>query len=127
MKFRLWEIITFVSLIVLAIIFGLLNSFWGGFVYFTFSSLCALVGIFINNRIYYIKYVKKEYDDGIEMYFAELYNNNLITKEQYDNYDERIINGYYRDFRKLKATNILIMVSICLVLIPITLAIFTIW
>lgn len=127
MKFRLWEIITFISLIVLAIIFGLLNSLWTGFVYFTFSLLCILVGLFINNRIYYIYYIKKEYDNGLEMYFAELYNNNFITKEQYENYDERIINGYYREFRKLKATNILIMVGVSLVLISIILIVFKIW
>src|SRR5574344_272322 len=114
MKFRIWEIITLISLLVLAVIFGLLNSVWAGFVYFTTSVIIIFIGFFINNRIYYIHYLKNEYNDGLNTYFAELYNNNLITKEQFNNRDERIIKGYYKDFNKSKIVNIFLIVTLVL-------------
>lgn len=127
MKFRIWEIIVFVSLIVAAIIFSSVNYLWNGFVYFTLSVIILFIGFFINNRIYYIKYLKNEYDENIGTYFAELYNNNLITKEQFKNGDQRVVNGYYKDFKKIKLINIFISIGLILLSISAILVVFGIW
>lgn len=127
MKFRVWEIILLISLIVVAIIFASLNNLWNGFVYFTISILVVFIGFFINNRIYYIKYLKNEYDENIGTYFAELYNNNIITKEQFNNRDPRIVNGYYKDYKKTKLINIFIIIGLIILSISAVLVVFGIW
>lgn len=127
MKFRLWEAIVLISLFVFAVAFALLNSIWTGFVYFTSLTLLIFIAFFINNRIYYIKSLKNDYNEGIEMYFAELYNNGMITKEQFDKRDERITSGYFKDFEKSKSINILIIVGLIIFSLTIILTIFKIW
>ena len=88
MKIRVWEIIVFTVLIVLAITFSLLQGVWSGFSYFSSSIFLIFMIFFINNRIYYLRLLKQRYDDGLETYFVELYNNGLITKDQFENVDE---------------------------------------
>lgn len=127
MKFRVWEIIFLSSLIVLAIIFSSLNSLWNGFIYFNLLIIITFIGFFVNNRIFFIQFVKKEYDEGLNTYLAELYNNNMITKEQFDSRDERIINGYYKAFNKLKVINIFLIAGLFFFAITIILVQFNIW
>lgn len=127
MKFRLWEIIVLISLIALAVVFANLHSQWAGFVYFTMSTILVFVGFFVNNRIFYLRYLKREYDNSLSAYFAELYNNNLITKEQYQTKDQRIINGYYKGFQRSKLINILIMAGLIFISFSYALVVFGIW
>lgn len=127
MKFRKWELITLLSLIALALISSMASHLWSGFSYFTASFILAFLGFFINNRVYYIKQLKKEYDEELVTYFAELYNNNYITKEQFDNVDERIVFGYYQDYRRTKNINICIIVGLVFLSISIFTFIFNIW
>ena len=127
MKFRVWELILFPILIVLAIAFSLLQSVWGGFVYFTLATFIIFMSFFINNRIYYIRKIKSEYDEGLETYFVELYNNGLITREQFENADDRVVKGYYKDYRRSKALTILLIVAFAVVLVSIVLTLFKVW
>ena len=127
MKIRVWEIILFTILIVFAIIFSLLQKYWGGFNYFSSSIFLIFMIFFINNRIYYLKILKKKYDDGLETYFVELYNNGLITKEQFENVDIRIVNGYYRDYRRYKTLTIILLIVFSIILISIALVVFGLW
>lgn len=127
MRIRLWEIIVFTILIVCAITFSLLQSVWSGFAYFSSSIFIIFMILFINNRIYYLKLLKKKYDDELETYFVELYNNGLITKEQFENVDERIVKGYYKDYRRYKNLTILLIIGFSLILVSIVLVVFGIW
>lgn len=127
MKFRRWEWIVLLSLIALALISSAASSLWTGFSYFTTSLILAFLGFFINNRIYYIKLIKKDYDEGLGSYFAELYNNNLITKEQFDKADPRIVFGYYEEYRRSKNINICIIVGLAFLSISIISFVFNIW
>ena len=85
------------------------------------------MGFFINNRIYYIRNLKAEYDEGIETYFVELYNNGLITKQQFEEADDRVVKGYYKDYRRTKTLTILLIVAFALVLVGVCLTIFKVW
>ena len=127
MKFRLWEIIVLGSLLFVAVIFSSLSSSWNGFIYFNLAIIMAFIGFFINNRIYFIKTAKKEYDEGLDTYFAELYNNNMITKEQFKERDERIVEGYYKAFSRLKTINICLIVGLILFVMSVVLVQFNIW
>lgn len=127
MNFRKWELIILLSLIALALISSMFSYLWTGFNYFTSSFILTFLGFFINNRVYYIKQFKKEYDEGLGTYFAELYNNNYITKEQFENRDERIIFGYYQDYRRTKNINICIIVGLIFLSVSIFTFIFNIW
>ena len=127
MKIRVWEIILFTVLIVFAIVFSLLQKYWGGFNYFSSSIFLIFMIFFINNRIYYLKILKKKYDDGLETYFVELYNNGLITKEQFENVDIRIVNGYYKDYRRYKTLTIILLIVFSIILISIALVVFGLW
>lgn len=127
MRFRIWEIIVLVSLIIAAIISSSLNHIWMGMVYITAAFIVAALTIFVNNRISYIIFMKKEYDEGLELYFVELYNNNLITREQLNHKDVRIIEGYYKPFKKLRLTNILIITGTILFIITLITYIFNLW
>lgn len=127
MKFRVWELILFPIIMVLAITFSLLQGVWGGFVYFTMASFILFMGFFINNRIYYIRKLKAEYDEGLETYFVELYNNGLITRDQFENADDRVVKGYYKDYRRVKALTILLIVGFAVVLVSVLLVIFNVW
>ena len=68
MRFRLWEIILFVVLIVLTIVFGLLRSVWAGFAYFSAASVFALAIIFIINRIHTLSLQTITCTQNIKMY-----------------------------------------------------------
>lgn len=127
MKFRLWEIIILASLFVVAVTFSFLNSVWSGFVYFNAAVVAAFIGLFINNRIYYIKHLKNEYDEGLDMYFAELYNNGLISREQFTSKDEKIVEGYYKDYKRTRLINILMIIVLAIVIISVMLVIFNLW
>lgn len=127
MKIRVWEIILFTVLIVFAIVFSLLQKYWGGFNYFSSSIFLIFMIFFVNNRIYYLKILKKKYDDGLETYFVELYNNGLITKEQFENVDIRIVNGYYKDYRRYKTLTIILLIVFSIILISIALVVFGLW
>jgi hypothetical protein len=127
MKFRVWELIVLTSLIVISIIFSLLRSTWGGFIYFTSAGILAFIGVFINNRIYYLKCIRQEYDEGLQFYLTELYNNGLITKNQLIEGDERIIRGYYKDFRRTKKITIFLIIILVVILVTISLTLFNIW
>lgn len=127
MKFRRWELIVLLALLVFIIVFGLMNSIWSGFAYFTTVFILVFVGFFVNNRIYYIKFLKNEYDMGLDTYLAELYNNNLITKDQFDKKDERVVNGYYQGYRRSKSITISLIVILILVSTSVSLVQFGIW
>lgn len=117
MRYRTWEIIVFVILIVVAITFSLLSSIWSGMNYFTIGTVIAAFIVFIDIRLFYIINMKKEYDAGLDLYLVELYNNNLITKQQLNQKDARIVSGYYKLFRKLKLINIFILIVVVLFVI----------
>lgn len=125
MRFRLWEIILFVVLIVLTIVFGLLRSVWAGFAYFSAASVFALAIIFIINRILYLLDLKKDYDENLGVYMAELLNNDLITRDQYYNQDPKVVKGYYKQYNRTKRVQITIVVVLTLVMIGICVTLFT--
>ena len=127
MKIRVWEIIVFTVLIVLAITFSLLQGVWSGFSYFSSSIFLIFMIFFINNRIYYLRLLKQRYDDGLETYFVELYNNGLITKDQFENVDEAIVKGYYKDYRRQKLITIFLIVCFALILVSVALVLFGLW
>ncbi len=127
MKIRVWEIIVFTVLIVLAITFSLLQGVWSGFSYFSSSIFLIFMIFFINNRIYYLRLLKQRYDDGLETYFVELYNNGLITKDQFENVDEAIVKGYYKDYRRYRTMTILLIVCFALILVSVALVLFGLW
>ncbi len=127
MKIRIWEIVVFTVLIVLAITFSLLQSVWSGFSYFSSSIFVLFMVFFINNRIYYLRLSKQRYDDGLETYFVELYNNGLITKDQFENVDEAIVKGYYKDYRRQKLITIFLIVCFALILVSVALVLFGLW
>ena len=127
MKIRVWEIIVFTVLIVLAITFSLLQGVWSGFSYFSSSIFLIFMIFFINNRIYYLRLLKQRYDDGLETYFVELYNNGLITRDQFENVDEAIVKGYYKDYRRYRTMTILLIVCFDLILVSIALVLFGLW
>ena len=82
---------------------------------------------FINNRIYYLRLLKQRYDDGLETYFVELYNNGLITRDQFENVDEAIVKGYYKDYRRYRTMTILLIVCFALILVSVALVLFGLW
>ena len=125
MRFRLWEIILFVVLIVLTIAFGLLRSVWAGFTYFSVVSIFALAILFVINRVFYLLDTKKDYDENLGIYMAELLNNGLITREQYYNQDPKVIKGYYKPYNRTKKIQITIVVVLILILIGICVTLFT--
>lgn len=127
MKLRIWEIIVFVSLIVCAIAFSLLQKVWGGFSYFSAAVFILFMVFFINNRICYLRLIKAHYDEGLETYFVELYNNGLISRQQFEEADERIIKGYYKDYRKQRNITILLIIGFSAILIALALTIFNVW
>lgn len=127
MKIRGWEIICFTCLIVLAIAFSLLQKAWAGFSYFSSAIFLIFVALFINNRIYCLRLSKKQYDEGLEKYFVELYNNGLISKEQFENADPRIVKGYYKDFRRQKALTICLIVVFLSIVVSLILTLFKVW
>lgn len=127
MKIRVWEIIVFTVLIVLAITFSLLQGVWSGFSYFSSSIFLIFMIFFINNRIYYLRLLKQRYDDGLETYFVELYNNGLITRDQFENVDEAIVKGYYKDYRRQKLITIFLIVCFALILVSVALVLFGLW
>ena len=57
----------------------------------------------------------------------ELYNNGLITKEQFENVDIRIVNGYYKDYRRYKTLTIILLIVFSIILISIALVVFGLW
>ena len=127
MKIRVWEIIVFTVLIVLAITFSFLQGVWSGFSYFSSSIFLIFMIFFINNRIYYLRLLKQRYDDGLETYFVELYNNGLITRDQFENVDEAIVKGYYKDYRRYRKMTILLIVCFALILVSVALVLFGLW
>lgn len=127
MKIRIWEMIVFSVLAVFAIAFSLLQKTWDGFTYFSTATFLLFMGFFINNRIYYIRYLKKQYDEGLETYFVELYNNGLISREQFDEVDPRIVKGYYKDYRRSRSLTILLIIGFALIIVSLILTVFNVW
>ncbi len=119
--------IVFSVLAALAIAFSLLQKVWTGFSYFSTATFLAFMGLFVNNRIYYIRLLKKQYDEGLETYFVELYNHGLISREQFEQADPRIIKGYYRDYRRSRNMAILLIVFVALIILSLVLTVFNIW
>ncbi len=116
MKIRLWQIIIFVVLALCTIAFGLLKQVWSGFTYFSMASVFLLAILFIINRILYIVDLKKDYDDNLDLYLAEMLNTGMITRAQFEERDERIIKGYYKQYNKTKNLQILILTLTFLIL-----------
>ena len=116
MKIRLWQIIIFVVLALCTIAFGLLKQVWSGFTYFSMTSVFLLAILFIINRILYIVDLKKDYDDNLDLYLAEMLNTGMITRTQFEERDERIIKGYYKQYNKTKNLQILILTLTFLIL-----------
>lgn len=127
MKIRIWEMIVFSVLAVFAIAFSLLQKTWAGFTYFSTATFLLFMGFFINNRIYYIRYLKKQYDEGLETYFVELYNNGLISREQFDEVDPRIVKGYYKDYRRSRSLTILLIIGFAAIIVSLILTVFNVW
>ncbi len=116
MKIRLWQIIIFVVLALCTIAFGLLKQVWSGFTYFSMASVFLLAILFIINRILYIVDLKKDYDDNLDLYLAEMLNTGMITRAQFEERDQRIIKGYYKQYNKTKNLQILILTLTFLIL-----------
>lgn len=119
--------IVFSVLAVFAIAFSLLQKTWDGFTYFSTVTFLLFMGFFINNRIYFIRYLKKQYDEGLETYFVELYNNGLISREQFDEVDPRIVKGYYKDYRRSRSLTILLIIGFALIIVSLILTVFNVW
>ena len=127
MRFRLWEIIVFGILIVLAIAFGLLRELWSGFSYFSSGILVLLLLFFVISRILYILDLKKYYDENKQIYLAELLNNGVITKNKFDNPDEKTLKEFYRSFNKSKRFQIFLCVFVLLVVVAVILHLTNAW
>ena len=127
MKFRKWEIILFPCLLVVAILFSLIQTYWSGFSYFSASVFFVIIIFFINNRIYNLKNLKIYYDENLETYFVDLYNKGLISREQFENVDQQIVNGYYSDYRRFRNLTILMVVIFAFIVIGVILVVFNLW
>lgn len=123
MKIKLWEIISYCVLIFLTIAFGLLRSVWSGFSYFGSVTLVLLLIMFIISRFIYLADLKKEYDSNLNIYFAELLNNGIINKKQFDAKDEKYVKLYYKDYKKTSKVQITIVVVTTLVILSVILLI----
>lgn len=114
---RVWEIIVLSVLAVVAVAAALLRKYWEGLSYVSSCAFLLFMGFFIYNKIYNLRLMKKQYDEGLETYFVELYNNGLITKEQLENGDPRIVKGYYKEYRQKRSLTIVMLVIIALLVI----------
>lgn len=120
MKFKFWQAIIFVILAGLTIAFGLLKQVWSGFTYFSMATVFLLCVLFIINRIFYLLDLKRDYDENLDLYLAEMLNNGLITRTQFEQRDPKVIKGYYKQYNKSKNLQILILVITFLILVSIT-------
>lgn len=124
---RVWEIIVLSILAVVAVASALLRKVWDGFSYVSSVAFVLFMGFFLYNKIYNLKLMKKQYDEGLETYFVELYNNGLITKDQLENGDSRIVKGYYKDYRQKRSLTILLLVLLAVIIIGIIVTLVGIW
>ncbi len=127
MKIRVWEIVVLSILAVVAVASALLRKVWDGFSYVSSVAFVLFMGFFLYNKIYNLKLMKKQYDEGLETYFVELYNNGLITKDQLENGDPRIVKGYYKDYRQKRSLTILLLVLLAVIIIGIIVTLVGIW
>lgn len=127
MKMRVWEIVVLSILAVVAVASALLRKVWDGFSYVSSVAFVLFMGFFLYNKIYNLKLMKKQYDEGLETYFVELYNNGLITKDQLGNGDPRIVKGYYKDYRQKRSLTILLLVLLAVIIIGIIVTLVGIW
>ena len=127
MKMRVWKIVVLSILAVVAVASALLRKVWDGFSYVSSVAFVLFMGFFLYNKIYNLKLMKKQYDEGLETYFVELYNNGLITKDQLENGDPRIIKGYYKDYRQKRSLTILLLVLLAVIIIGIIVTLVGIW
>ncbi len=124
---RVWEIVVLSILAVVAVASALLRKVWDGFSYVSSVAFVLFMGFFLYNKIYNLKLMKKQYDEGLETYFVELYNNGLITKDQLENGDSRIVKGYYKDYRQKRSLTILLLVLLAVIIIAIIVTLVGIW
>ena len=124
---RVWEIVVLSILAVVAVASALLRKVWDGFSYVSSVAFVLFMGFFLYNKIYNLKLMKKQYDEGLETYFVELYNNGLITKDQLENGDPRIVKGYYKDFRQKRSLTVLLLVLLAVIIIGIIVTLVGIW
>lgn len=124
---RVWEIVVLSILAVVAVASALLRKVWDGFSYISSVAFVLFMGFFLYNKIYNLKLMKKQYDEGLETYFVELYNNGLITKDQLENGDPRIVKGYYKDYRQKRSLTILLLVLLAVIIIGIIVTLVGIW
>ena len=124
---RVWEIVVLIILAVVAVASALLRKVWDGFSYVSSVAFVLFMGFFLYNKIYNLKLMKKQYDEGLETYFVELYNNGLITKDQLENGDPRIVKGYYKDYRQKRSLTILLLVLLAVIIIGIIVTLVGIW
>lgn len=124
---RVWEIVVLSILAVVAVASALLRKVWDGFSYVSSVAFVLFMGFFLYNKIYNLKLMKKQYDEGLETYFVELYNNGLITKDQLENGDSRIVKGYYKDYRQKRSLTILLLVLLAVIIIGIIVTLVGIW
>ena len=124
---RVWEIVVLSILAVVAVASALLRKVWDGFSYVSSVVFVLFMGFFLYNKIYNLKLMKKQYDEGLETYFVELYNNGLITKDQLENGDPRIVKGYYKDYRQKRSLTILLLVLLAVIIIGIIVTLVGIW
>lgn len=124
---RVWEIVVLSILAVVAVASALLRKVWDGFSYVSSVAFVLFMGFFLYNKIYNLKLMKKQYDEGLETYFVELYNNGLITKDQLGNGDPRIVKGYYKDYRQKRSLTILLLVLLAVIIIGIIVTLVGIW
>ena len=122
MKMRVWEIVVLSILAVVAVASALLRKVWDGFSYVSSVAFVLFMGFFLYNKIYNLKLMKKQYDEGLETYFVELYNNGRITKD-----DPRIVKGYYKDYRQKRSLTILLLVLLAVIIIGIIVTLVGIW
>ena len=127
MKMRVWEIVVLSILAVVAVASALLRKVWDGFSYVSSVAFVLFMGFFLYNKIYNLKLMKKQYDEGLETYFVELYNNGLITKDQLEHGDPRIVKGYYKDYRQKRSLTTLLLVLLAVLIIGIIVTLVGLW
>lgn len=115
MNIRKWEVVSWVAVLALTVIFAVLNRFIPEFKIVTVIMFSVLMLMIAANRAFAIGKIKKNFDDGLEVYLLQMLNLGYITRTQFDERDEAVIKGYYKNFRLARKKQILLIIGIMIV------------